>query len=491
MSGASAEAPSATLAPLLSLQESAGSGEEDDEALLGEAWEQRDAPGGEAAESAAAPAWAWWVLGWYFYLSALQSLLWMTFSSVPDHSRAYLSVSDGVLDLWLDYGPAAFCLAIFPALWLLSARADGLRLSVLVAAAACAAAAALRCLPLALGAGARGAPAALAAVHVAQFINGAVAPFVVASPSLLALVWFPEAQRNSACAVANVASAVGRGVGFFLGPALVHAADDVPTLLLLELALAVLPLVAVAWHSPAAPARPPSRAAAAEARALAAKVKAAAGAGGLARSVAVARREVVRALTSPSFMLIAVAGGTEMAVFGMWSGVLPAAVTAGGAYTDAQAGVFGTVVTFAGVAGALACAAATDAPALRMRLKAVVAGLSVAAAAAFALIAVGVAPFQEIDFGAAGLITLFALAGALRGGTDPLFFELCAEVAAPLGVPPGTAGAVLTFGYHVLLCVLLALPADFLQHWLFIAMAALMLASAAMLAPAHVAFTRR
>ena len=134
MSGASAEAPSATLAPLLSLQESAGSGEEDDEALLGEAWEQRDAPGGEAAESAAAPAWAWWVLGWYFYLSALQSLLWMTFSSVPDHSRAYLSVSDGVLDLWLDYGPAAFCLAIFPALWLLSARADGLRLSVLAAA---------------------------------------------------------------------------------------------------------------------------------------------------------------------------------------------------------------------------------------------------------------------------------------------------------------------------------------------------------------------
>jgi hypothetical protein len=26
----------------------------------------------------------WWVLLWYSYISALQSLIWMTFSSVPD-----------------------------------------------------------------------------------------------------------------------------------------------------------------------------------------------------------------------------------------------------------------------------------------------------------------------------------------------------------------------------------------------------------------------
>jgi hypothetical protein len=205
----------------------------------------------------------------------------------------------------------------------------------------------------------------------------------------------------------------------------------------------------------------------------------------------VARREVVRALASPSFVLLAVAGGTEMAVFGMWSGVLPAAVTAGGAYTDTQAGVFGTVVTFAGVAGALAAAAATDVRALRDRIKAVVAGLSVAAAAAFALLAVGVAPFQQLDYGFAGLVALFALAGALRGGTDPLFFELCAEAGATIGVPPGTAGAVLTFGYHALLCVLLLLPPAVLQHWLFVAMAALMLVSAVLLAPAQLAYTRR
>ena len=204
-----------------------------------------------------------------------------------------------------------------------------------------------------------------------------------------------------------------------------------------------------------------------------------------------------------------------MAVYGMWSGVPPSALSP--VYTDSQAGVCGTVNTFAGIIGAVVLAAATDAPRLRVHLKACIAVLCGAAGVAFLLLALAVKPFRvpalAHALGYPGLIALFAIAGALRGaclcvcacallwlclrfhvcagGTDPLFFELCAEVASPLGVPPGTAGAILTFGYHVLLCVMLSLPAPFLDHWTFVAMAALVALAGAMVAPVAVKYTRR
>lgn len=42
-------------------------------------------------------------------------------------------------------------------------------------------------------------------------------------------------------------------------------------------------------------------------------------------------------------------------------------------------------------------------------------------------------------------------AGGVRGGGDPLYFEMIAAVGAPLGVPAGTAGGLLTFFYHLVL----------------------------------------
>ena len=55
----------------------------------------------------------WVVLLTYSYLSALQSLLWITYSSVPDFSRSYLGVNDQTLDTFLDLGPAAFVVTVF------------------------------------------------------------------------------------------------------------------------------------------------------------------------------------------------------------------------------------------------------------------------------------------------------------------------------------------------------------------------------------------
>lgn len=65
-------------------------------------------------------------------------------------------------------------------------------------------------------------------------LNAAAAPFVVASVSALSIEWFAEAERNTATAVGNVASAAGRAVGFYLGPAVVHRPSQLKSLLLIE-----------------------------------------------------------------------------------------------------------------------------------------------------------------------------------------------------------------------------------------------------------------
>ena len=476
----------------------------------------------------------WWVLGIYSYISALQSLLWMTWSSVPDASKTYLGTDDATLDLWLNFGPIAYCGSVTLAAWLLLARPDGVRLSVLLGAGLCAAAALVRCAPLVLPPAQRA--AALGAVALGQFLNAAVAPLVVASPAFLSLLWFPASQRNLATAVGNVANAVGRGVGFFLGPALVSASGDLPTLLLVELGLAVLPLVCALAYYPALPEEPPSPAAAAEFASLRARARGgrrvggngdsddgsgakeapaesvedassdghgapdeallgAAGAGAapprsLGASLARAAADVLGVLRTPGLLLLTAAGGLQMAVYGAWSGTLPSVLSP--RFSNADAGALGCVNTFAGVAGGLAVGALTDHPSLQHSLKAATVGLCVASAALFGALALALGPAavpsvaSGLSFGA--LAALCAAAGGLRGGADPLFFELSAELSHP--APAGTAGAVLTFWYHLALVAALSVPPAAMA-WSMVAMSAALGVAAALLLPVAVSYQRR
>eukprot|EP00038_Savillea_parva_P012408 m.204477 g.204477 ORF g.204477 m.204477 type:complete len:255 (-) comp22532_c0_seq1:825-1589(-) len=159
----------------------------------------------------------WWVLAWFSYIAALQSLLWFTYSSVPDHSKQFLGVTDQALNMFLNEGPIAFCCTVWYANWLLTRPSGtGLRNSVITAAVLCFLGATIRCIPL-LYPTVFAHNVALGLIHVAQTLNAAAAPFVVASVSALSLEWFSESERNTATAIGNVASAAGRAVGFFFG----------------------------------------------------------------------------------------------------------------------------------------------------------------------------------------------------------------------------------------------------------------------------------
>ena len=94
--------------------EDVGEEEEEDDARLAEglaasarsaaADGENEDDGDDDAPQQVPDAWGRWrVLVLYSYLSALQSLLWMTFSSVPAASKAFLGVDDATLDLWLDW----------------------------------------------------------------------------------------------------------------------------------------------------------------------------------------------------------------------------------------------------------------------------------------------------------------------------------------------------------------------------------------------------
>ena len=70
----------------------------------------------------------------------------------------------------------------------------------------------------------------------------------------------------------------------------------------------------------------------------------------LCRSAVTVSSEAWAGLRSPSFCLVALSGGSTMAVWGAWSGVLPTVMTP--QFTAVQAGAVGSVATFASIAGA-------------------------------------------------------------------------------------------------------------------------------------------
>jgi hypothetical protein len=246
-------------------------------------------------------------------------------------------------------------------------------------------------------------------------------------------------------------------------------------LLLLELGLAALPLICVLAYYPAGPTVPPSKAAAAS------------------QSQRLVNRDMgLAGLLTPSFIFIVLAGGMNMGVYGLWSGVLTEVLPAH--WSDTQKGMFGLVNTIMSVAGGLAGGIITDLPPLRRRLKSVAVCSMFLATILFGIFAMSVPGVQNngtwtngsgshhpssslnlnvihID-SRATLMAICAAAGFVRGIADPLFFEISADVAYP--APAGTAGSILTFFYHVMLVISLSVPATFLNKWALLGTAMVM-----------------
>ena len=472
----------------------------------------------------------WYVLMVYSYISALQSLIWITWSSVPAPSAHFIcetsvpgnisscETSPRTLDMFLDEGPIAYCCAVPLAAYLLSRR-NGLRKSIILGSAMCLSASVIRSIPILLGQSGRATQPwlVLALAHFGQTMNAAVAPLVVASPAYLSLIWFPASQRNTATSIANVANALGRAVGFYLGPAVIDAAvaarrgrntgdgsgsaafdgsgDDRATvtgmdeLLLLEILIASVPFICAVCYMPNAPKAPPSIAAMEERRSHTEWQS-------CGQAFAKLAADTRMCMTQPSLLLLMVGGGLQMAMYGGWSGVLTPALTSSPvSLSMKQVGLLGTLNTLAGMSGGVLTAVLCDTPRFNRSLKQIMTVLCALSVLCFGAMALAVPnPFgfilrpggSTMSYG--WLAVLCTAAGFFRGGLDPLYFELVAEEAHP--IPAGTAGGVLTFFYHALLCVCLTLPPALLTRWLLVLMAGCMVVSGALLGLAKISYKR-
>ena len=205
----------------------------------------------------------WWVLFVYNFAEAMQGLMWMSYSSVPQASKDFLHVNDSMLNWILNLGPISFVLCSAGAAHILN-RPGGLRSAMLIGASMLFTSSVLRCIPpffYSPDQRAEDHTGLLWWVLIAQFINAAAATLFEPAPALLSQTWFPPHERALATGLARAGNAGGRAIGFLLGPAMVSSAVDMPLFLYVHVfAASILIISAIAYYPPAPPS-PPSRSA--------------------------------------------------------------------------------------------------------------------------------------------------------------------------------------------------------------------------------------
>lgn len=366
----------------------------------------------------------WYLLVVFSLLSFHQSLQWLTFSSIPDETSATFPLVDKFsLFLLLNWGPIVYIPIVVPASWLLT-KPNGLRRTVLLSALGILVGSFLRSIPSFVGSAFCKTAYAVAFLHMGQIVNAAVGPLVMASPSKLSAVWFPDNERTTATAIGAMANNFGSAVGFLLGPWLADASH----LLFVELGFAAFLFVLTFAYFPDHPVHPPSFI----------KLEAIPDA---SPSFFQSLRLVA---SNPSFLLLVIAGGVQGGVNNAWNGALPSALGALG-YSEGVAGWFAFANTFAGIVAGVAVGVVADRLFPR-RFKTLLLFLFIFAIVCFVWFTASLpTPFSPHPFLPSSIAVLCAatsLAGFFLGGTNPIFYEMGAELTYP--VPEGTSAGVLT-----------------------------------------------
>lgn len=352
----------------------------------------------------------------------------------------------------LNWGPITFVPTVPFVSWLLM-QENGLRKCMRLNACLAFAACALRAVPCLFSAAfRRDNHWILLLLHVAQILNGTAGPVLIAAPSRLSALWFPPHQRTTVTAIAN-ASFVGAAVGFFLCPAVLdNQAANVPHLLLITLALAVGPLLAVFIYCPDHPAVPPSSA-----------VEVVQGSSGGARPGEFVAQTFRVGCGNAQLLLLMAVTALSIGIYDGWTGLLPQILTSelpspdeidggGGGSADGsvaghggsadwstqEAGLCGMVQTLSCIVGQFVFGQIADRCFVR-RSKTLMVLLAASATLAFGWASTmfdnphvpwAATPLREDQRWRVWLA--ISLAGACRTGLVPLLYELAAELTYPV-----------------------------------------------------------
>nr|POE74758.1 major facilitator superfamily domain-containing protein 7-a [Quercus suber] len=197
----------------------------------------------------------WFGLAQLVLLNIIVSWDWLTFAAVSTTSAEYFEVTESSIN-WLSTG---FLFAFVPVsplvIWTLNK--GGPKISILVASGL-----------VLIGNWVRyagtvsGRHGHFGVVVLGQVIIGFAQPFVLAAPTRYSNIWFSDAGRVSATAVASLANPFGGALGQLIGPFWATSASGIPTMVLYTSIISTIICLPAPFISKSPP-TPPSAVAAA------------------------------------------------------------------------------------------------------------------------------------------------------------------------------------------------------------------------------------
>ena len=388
----------------------------------------------------------YWVMLLYCSLSAMQGMLYCTFSTIPDYFNAYFDQptrDQRLLDLLLNWSPIVYIPTVLLAAWL-AQYTEGLRRSVLLAGMFCAVGASLRMVPGFMSRESRAENMGWMVwfLHAGQIVNALAAPLLLACPSKLSVVWFADSERSLATALATISNGFGIGLAYLVFPIVFAgrsgaegSASDVleaaeakmPVLLRVTAGMAAVPFVLACLYFPDHPSSFPSS--------TAAHRHYNPSMASIAPQAISFSSGLWRTLLTPSFVLLILSTGITTGVYAVWSTTLPSTLS-NTSFSLQQSASLVSVTRFAGIVGGLAGGWVAGLSSMRRRYKpllCVFLYLSLVSFTVFALTQPSIGVSSAVLPSNWYLLSFIAVGsgGLFLGGTIPLSYELGAELTYP------------------------------------------------------------
>ncbi|KAJ8036070.1 Disrupted in renal carcinoma protein 2-like [Holothuria leucospilota] len=409
----------------------------------------------------------WYILFVFTALVVLQSMTWNTWGPIAPTASDVFNWSQSDVALLSNWGPITYIISAFFFSWLIESK--GLRTAVLVSGGCLFLGTILRCIPVK--------PSnVLWVMHPGQLFIGLSGPVMMSAPTVVSAVWFPPHQRTSSTAVGSMAGIVGTALSFIIGPQIVTAVNhtnnattppavqyfeegnfiselpldeknkhlmEINILMYLECGITALFFVASVIYFPKKPPQPPSM------------------------SASIPREDYLSGIkklcTKWQFMAPALAYGIFTGVYGGWTTQLTSILDHIEEVDETAAGWMGFFANIAGVVGGLVISRIVDVSGGKIMkvLLLTLTLLSIGIWVWIVLICGNFIPPTNVQIWISYIATGFFTASLI-----PLFYEICAEGAYPIGESTTTGFSTWLNNLFCLIFLLTASVNAFGYQWM-------------------------
>ncbi len=399
-----------------------------------------------AEESSFTVEWSRWYILFVMAFSSLnQSLTWFTYSSLEkDRFEDFFGpkMTQFTINLLLNWGPIVG-LITFPVQVYLSNRRNGFKRCLQLAIWLTLFGNIIRTVPIFWGKQFRESTFAFGCYHFGQMLNAASGPFIMGTVTQVSCLWFAEDERVFATAIAQTSNGFGTAVGFLAGS---HwCSSDVTSLLIYCLLMSVVPAFFALIYLPERPTNYPSMAAKAADSNYSAPLFEMPLLNG--DSQPISNRKFDYAWVS--YFILVIATGILAGVINSWQALLQSILNPAG-FKGSTVGTIGFINVLAGNIFAVIAGCLMD-KCFHRRLKAGLVISFLVWTIAMILVTLTLPSFlykvppldQYFSDERLWLAFLVLVAGSAQGVSNPLTYELAAELIWP--VNEGISAGIIVF----------------------------------------------